>query len=76
MILFMVSRDFLASRYITEHERPVTMRLMNEKKAVVVPVLLSTCSWHDEDFAKLEKLLRKDELISAINPREDAWVSR
>jgi internalin A len=74
IILFMVSRDFLASRYITEHERPVAMRLMNEKKAVVVPVLLSRCSWQDEDFAKLEKLPRKDEFISSINPREDAWT--
>ena len=50
------------------------MRLMNEKKAIVVPVLLSTCSWQDEDFAKLEKLPRKDELISSITPREDAWA--
>jgi internalin A len=74
IILFMVSRDFLASRYITEHERPVAMRLMEEQKAVVVPVLLSTCSWQDEDFAKLEKLPRKDELISSITPREDAWA--
>lgn len=74
IILFMVSRDFLASRYITEHERPVAMRLMDEGKAVVVPVLLSTCSWKDEDFAKLEKLPRKDELISSITPREDAWA--
>src|SRR6185503_4648385 len=56
IILFMVSRDFLASRYITEHERPVAMRLMEEKKAVVVPVLLSACLWKDEDFADLEKL--------------------
>jgi internalin A len=74
IILFMVSRDFLASRYITEHERPVAMRLMNEKKAIVVPVLLSKCSWQDEDFSKLEKLPRKDELISSINPREEAWA--
>jgi len=40
----------------------------------VVPVLLSKCSWQDEDFAKLEKLPRKDELISSITPREDAWA--
>lgn len=74
IILFMVSRDFLASRYITEHERPVAMRLMNEKKAVVVPVLLSACLWKGEDFEHLEKLPRKDEPISSINPREDAWA--
>ena len=74
IVLFMVSRDFLASPYITEHERPLAMKLMDQKKAVVVPVLLSKCSWQDEDFAKLEKLPRKDELISSINPREDAWA--
>lgn len=73
IILFMVSRDFLASEYITEHERPLAMDLMKEKKAVVVPVLLSKCSWDDEDFAKLENLPRKDDLISSITPREDAW---
>jgi internalin A len=74
IILFMVSRDFLASPYITEHERPLAMKLRDEKKAVVVPILLSKCSWEDEDFGKLEKLPGKDELISSINPREDAWA--
>lgn len=73
IILFMVSRDFLASEYITEHERPLAMHMRYENGAVVVPVLLSKCSWDDEDFAKLEKLPRKDELISSITPREDAW---
>ena len=73
VILFMVSRDFLASKYITEQERPLAMKLMNENKAIVVPVLLSACSWRDEDFAKLEKLPRKDDPISAFSPRDDAW---
>jgi hypothetical protein len=73
IILFMVSRDFLASEYITEQERPLAMRLRNEKKAVVVPVILSPCSWRDEDFAKLEKLPRKDEPISTFSPRDNAW---
>ncbi len=59
IILFMVTRDFLASRYITDHERPVAMRLMDEKKAVVVPVLLSTCSWQDEDFRQVGKAAEK-----------------
>lgn len=74
IILFMVSTDFLASEYITEHERPLAMRLMLEKKAVVVPVLLSDCSWREEDFAKLEKLPQKDELITSFIPRSKAWA--
>ena len=74
IILFMVSRQFLASHYITFEERPLAMRLLQERKAWVVPVLLSRCSWRDEDFAKLEKLPYKDTPVSSYNPREDAWA--
>jgi internalin A len=73
VILFMVSRDFLASEYITEQERPLAMRLRKEKKAVVLPVILSACGWRDEDFARLEKLPKKDEPISSFSPRDNAW---
>jgi hypothetical protein len=73
VILFMVSRDFLASEYITEQERPLAMRLREEKKAVVVPVILSPCGWREEDFARLEKLPRKDEPVSSFSPRDNAW---
>jgi hypothetical protein len=47
---------------------------MAKGKAVVVPVLLSPCLWREEDFAKLEKLPRKDDPVSSFNPRENAWA--
>ena len=74
VILFMVSRDFLASKYITEQERPLAMSLMAKEKAVVVPILLSPCSWREEDFSKLENLPHKDDPVSSFNPRENAWA--
>jgi hypothetical protein len=74
VILFTVSRDFLASKYITEQERPLAMGLMKEKRAVVVPVLLSACPWREEDFARLETLPRKDDSVSSFTPRENAWA--
>ena len=70
----MVSRDFLASDYITDHERPLAMDLMKQGKAVVVPVLLSDSLWKGEDFAALEKLPRKDEPVSSFTPRDAAWT--
>lgn len=73
IILFMVSTHFLASKYITEQERQLAMALMDEGRAVVVPVLLSPCSWRDEDFARLEMLPRKDEPVSSFSPRDEAW---
>ena len=74
IILFMVSRDFLATDYITDHERPLAMDLMKQGKAVVVPVLLSDSLWKGEDFAALEKLPRKDEPVSSFTPRDAAWT--
>jgi hypothetical protein len=73
IILFMVSRAFLASEYITTKERPLAMRLMRQKKAVVVPIILSHCSWQEEDFAGLQKLPPKVESISDA-PRENTWA--
>lgn len=74
VILFMVSRQFLASHYITTEERPLAMELMKGEEAAVVPVLLLPCTWKAEDFARLEKLPRKDEPVSSFNPREQAWA--
>lgn len=74
IILFMVSRAFLASEYITRKERPLAMRLMDEKKAVVVPIILWHCSWNVEDFAKCQKLPAHVESISDVRPRENGWA--
>ncbi len=74
IILFMVSRHFLASKYITEDERPLAMKLKADKQAVVIPVLLSKCSWDVEDFARLEMLPNKDRLLTSYNPHETGWA--
>lgn len=73
VILLMVSTNFLASDYITRNEVPLAMSLMNDHKAVIVPVLLSPCSWREEDFEKLEKLPRKDAPVSSFRSHRDAW---
>lgn len=77
IILFMVSTPFLASDYITDKERPLAKQLMDEKKAAVLPVLLSDCTWEEEaDIARLENLPRKGELVSSFikrNKRDEAW---
>jgi len=74
VILFMVSQEFLASDYITRHERPMAMKRMKEKEATVVPVILLPCSYSEEDFAKLENLPRKGEPVSSFTPRANAWA--
>ena len=74
LILFLVSRQFLASEYISNKERPLAMTLKESGKAVIVPILLSACNWHLEDFAKLENLPDKGRLVADIHPHEKAWT--
>jgi len=75
IILFTVSRQFLASDYLTNQERPLAMELLKKKKkALVIPVLLTESSWREEDFSKLEKLPREDDFLTKFNPREDGWA--
>ena len=51
----------------------MAMTLMSENKAVVIPILLSACSWREENFAKLEMLPRKADPVSSFTPRTNAW---
>ena len=74
LILFMVSRQFLASPYITTEERPLAMGLRELGKAVILPILLFACNWQQEDFAKLENLPDKGRLVAEIRPHEKAWT--
>ena len=74
VIVFIVSREFLASKYITEQERPLAMRLAEEKKAVVLPVLLRDCIWEDADFAKFEVLPYKGKVMSSYRSKATAWT--
>ncbi len=68
VILFMVSRDFLASDYITNKERPLAMKLMAEKRTVVVPVILSPCNWQDDaDNELLRSKLRSIKSVGTVS---------
>ena len=49
------------------------MQLANEKKAVIVPVLLLDCSWEQEDFAALENLPFKGKYVKDYLPYDKAW---
>ena len=53
IILFLVSRDFLASAYCHDIEVKLAMELHDDKKAIVVPIILRECDWkHSKSLFK------------------------
>ncbi len=65
IILFLVSNNFLASNYIRNVESPKAMRMMDEGRAVVVPILLrDTPGWKREDWHILQALPQENKPIT------------
>lgn len=53
IILLLVSSDFLASPYCYDNEMKRAMKRHSNGTAVVIPVILRPCDWHDTPFGKL-----------------------
>jgi TIR domain len=53
VILLLVSSDFLASEYCYDREMKYAMERHDRGAAVVIPVILRPCDWHDTPFGKL-----------------------
>jgi len=53
IILLLISSDFLASEYCYDIEMKEAMKRHETKEAVVIPVILRPCDWHDTLFGKL-----------------------
>ncbi len=53
VILFLVSRDFIASNYWYEREVKRALQRHSDGSARVIPVILRPCDWHDLEFGKL-----------------------
>ncbi len=56
IILLLVSADFIASEFSYEKEVKEAMKLHEQGKAVVIPVILKECGWQYTPFAKLQVL--------------------
>ncbi len=65
IILLLVSKSFMASRYVKDEEIPAAMREHEAGRARVVPVLLENVpGWRKAPFARLELLPTKGRAVS------------
>ena len=53
IILLLISSDFLASEYCYEKEMLRAVERHDRKEAIVIPVILRDCLWHDTPFGKI-----------------------
>jgi hypothetical protein len=53
VILLLISSDFLASDYCYEREMARAMERHETREAIVIPVILRPCDWHDTPFGRL-----------------------
>jgi hypothetical protein len=54
IILLLISPNFIASEYCYNVELKQALQRHDRKEAVVIPVILRPCDWHDLPFGKLQ----------------------
>lgn len=54
VVLLLVSPDFIASNYCYNLEMKRALERHENKAAIVIPIILRPCDWHDLPFGKLQ----------------------
>lgn len=75
IILLLISRDFLASKYCFDVEFKKAIELNNEGKATVVPVILRQCDWKHEQspLKNLEAVPTNGRPVTSWENLDDAF---
>jgi hypothetical protein len=73
VILLVVSADFIASHYCYEVELQETIRRHDAGDAIVIPVILRPCDWHDLPFGKLQAATRDGRPVTKFPTLDDGF---
>jgi hypothetical protein len=75
LILFLISSSFMNSDYCMGVEVETALRMHQEGKAQLIPIIIRPVDWADSELSKLQGL-PKDALAISSWPNEDeAWVN-
>jgi hypothetical protein len=74
IILLLVSADFLASDYCYDVEMKRAMERHNSGEAIVIPVILRACDWHNAPFGKLNATPRDGKPITQWADIDEAFL--
>jgi hypothetical protein len=74
IILLLTSSDFLASNYCYDLEMQQAMQMHESKQAVVIPVILRPCDWHDTLFGKLMATPKDGKPVTKFASLDEAFL--
>jgi hypothetical protein len=75
VILFLVSADFIASRYCYDIEVTRALERHDAGEARVLPIILRPCNWMDAPFGKLQALPKDAKPVTTWPNRELAFTN-
>jgi cold shock CspA family protein len=74
VVLLLVSRAFMASDYVYEHEISRAIERHERGEARVIPVILRPADWEWASFGKLQALPKDAKPITRWPDPDDAWL--
>ena len=77
VIIFCVSADLLANRYVQEVEIPAAIARHHSDEAILIPVILRPCAWQDHVLGEFQAFPAKGRTIDDYikdGKVEDAWT--
>ncbi|HYT41052.1 MAG TPA: toll/interleukin-1 receptor domain-containing protein [Methylomirabilota bacterium] len=74
--ILLVSADFLASGFITSIELPSLLAASQSDDAVILPVILSPCSFADSELSRFQAVNNPSKPLTSMNfnDKEMVWV--
>lgn len=74
IVLLLVSANFLASDYCYDKEMTRAMERNASGVAIVIPIILKPCDWHDAPFGKLQALPKNTKPVTTWDNRDEAFL--
>lgn len=74
VVVLLVSRHFLSSRYCYEKEMTAALRRADRGRAVAIPAILSPCSWQGSPLAELKAVPKDGKPVVSFAVRDNAYL--
>lgn len=74
IILLFISPDYLTSTFSYSNEMKQAIERHNTGKAIVIPIILCPCDWHNSPFGMLPALPENDKPVTTWSNRDEAII--